>query len=85
MWLMHRPGEEKEVTWEQTSEFHKDLNLNFTVSEIDSEKKVEVFYNEQNPVNSVDDSEHNATNFLTQYQIYSHQGIENSLFAILLH
>lgn len=75
---MHRPGEEKEVTWEQTSVFHKDLKLNFTVSEFDSEKKVEVFCGEQNPVNTVDDSEKSAANFLSQYQIQSHQGIDHS-------
>lgn len=72
---MHRPGEEKEITWEKTSEFHKDYKLNFTVSEVDCEKKVEVFCQEQNPVNTVDGSEPNITNFLSQYQIQSHQGI----------
>lgn len=74
MWSMHRPGEEQKVSWEQFSEFHKNLKLNFTVSEYDSEQKVEVFCKEQNPVNKVNGSELNATNFLSQYQIQTHQG-----------
>lgn len=76
MWLMHRPGEEKkDVTWEQLSEFYKDLTLNFTVSEFDSEQKVQVFCKEQDLTNKVPGSDFNATNFLSQYQIQTHQGI----------
>lgn len=71
---MRRPDEQDETTWEEYSEFHKDLNLSFTVSEIDCEPKVEVFYKEQNTENKVDGSGHSVTNFLSQYHIQSHQG-----------
>lgn len=67
---MRRPGEEDDTTWEEYSEFHKDLKLNFTVSEIDSEPKVEVFCKEQ----KVHGSDGSATNFLSQYHIQTHQG-----------
>lgn len=78
MWLMQRPGEKKkEVTWEEFSEFHKDLNYNLTVSEYDCENRVEVFCKEQNISNKVHGSEFNATNFLSQYHIQTHQGIIN--------
>lgn len=67
---MRRPGEQDDTTWEEFSEFHKDLKLNFTVSEIDSEPKVEVFCKEQ----KVHGSDGSATNFLSQYHIQTHQG-----------
>lgn len=73
---MHRPGEQpKEVTWEQYSEFYKDLNLTFTVSEFDCEPKVQVFCKEQDLKNKVHGSDFNATNFLSQYQIQTRQGM----------
>lgn len=74
MWLMRRPGEQDETTWEEYSEFHKDLKLNFTVSEFDSEPKVEVFCKEQNIQNKVHGSGLSATNFISQYHIQTHQG-----------
>lgn len=70
MWLMRRPGEQDETTWEEYSEFHKDLKLNFTVSEIDCEPKVEVFCKQQ----KVHGSGGSATSFLSQYHIQTHQG-----------
>lgn len=73
MWLMRRPGEEDETTWEEYSEFHKDLNLSFTVSEFDCEPKVEVYCKEQ-IADKVHGSVSSATNFLSQYQILTHQG-----------
>lgn len=77
MWVLQRPGEKKEVTWEEFSEFHKDLNFNFTVSEFDCENRVEVFCKEQKIVNKVPGSDFNATHFLSQYHIQTHQGIIN--------
>lgn len=81
MWLMHRPGEpEQEDKWDQFSEFYKDLRFNFTVSEFDCEKKVQVFCKEQDLTNKVHGSEFNATNFLSQYQIQTHQGTNTQNF-----
>lgn len=75
MWLMRRPGEEEvETTWEEHSEFQKDLKLNFTVSEFDCEPKVEVYCQEQDIVNKVHGSDVSVTNFLSQYHIQTHQG-----------
>lgn len=72
---MRRPGEpEEETTWEEFSEFHKDLKLSFTVSEFDSEPRVEVFCKEQNITNKVHGSDLSTTNFLSQYHIQTHQG-----------
>ncbi|XP_031619594.1 filamin-A isoform X3 [Contarinia nasturtii] len=71
MWLMR--SEEDETTWEEYSEFHKDLKLSFTVSEFDFEPKVEVFCKEQNIADKVHGSVSSATNFLSQYQILTHQ------------
>lgn len=74
MWLMRRPGEQDETTWEEYSEFHKDLKLNFTVSEFDCEPKVEVFCKEQDIRNKVHGSDCSTTNFISQYYIQTHQG-----------
>lgn len=70
MWL-RRPDAPKEATWEDYSEYYKDMNLNFTVSEIDREHKVEVVYKEQDIPNNGSE----ATQFLSQYYIQTHQGI----------
>lgn len=77
MWLMRRPGEPEQDTWEEYSKFHKDFKYNITVSEFDSEPKVEVFCKEQNL--KVHGSDHSATNFLSQYHIETHQGNDNSM------
>lgn len=83
MWL-RRAGEEDETTWEEHSEFQKDLKLNITVSEFDCEPKVVVFCNEQNIVNKLHGSDFSAINFLSQYHIQSHQGKipQNDLFLL---
>lgn len=71
---MRGAGEEEETTWEEFSEFQKDLKLNITVSEFDIEPKVVVFCNEQNRANKLHGSDLSATNFLSQYHIHTHQG-----------
>lgn len=72
MWLT-RPDAPKIATWEDYSVFQKDLKLNLTVSEFDREHKVEVVCKEQKIPNKVNGSE--ATQFLSQYYIQTHQGI----------
>lgn len=75
MWLNDRHASAKrEATWEETSEFYKDLNKNFTVSEFDREHRVEVYCKEQNCSNQVKGGDFQATNFLSQYFIQTHQG-----------
>lgn len=76
MWLMRRTGEEDETTWEEHSEFQKDLKLNITVSEFDIEPKVVVYCNEQK--NKLHGSDFSAINFLSQYHIHTHQGNRNT-------
>lgn len=71
MWLSARPNIPKDATWEEYSEFYKDLSLNFTVSEFDREHRVEVYCNDKNSVNG---SDSDATKILTHYQIQTHQG-----------
>lgn len=78
---MRRPGEEDETIWEEHSEFHKDLKLSFTVSELDCEPKAEVFCKEQNIVNKVRGSNSSATHFLSQYHINTHQGNQKTIFT----
>lgn len=80
MWLQ-RPDAPKDATWEDYSEFYKDLHLNFTVSEFDREHKVEVVCKEQNIPNKVNGSE--ATQFLSQFYIQTHQGISIVRYFIL--
>lgn len=71
MWLTSRPNIPKPATWEEFSEFYKDLSLNFTVSEFDREHKSVVYCNENN---SVKGSDSGATKVLTHYHIQTHQG-----------
>lgn len=78
MWLMRKAGEEDETTWEEHSEFQKDLKLNITVSEFDIEPKVVVYCNGQNNPNQLHGSDSSATNFLSQYHIHTHQGNRNT-------
>lgn len=85
MWLMRRAAEEDETTWEEHSLFQKDLKLNITVSEFDIEPKVVVFCNEQKIENKVHGSDFSATNFLSQYQIHTHQGNENNSLLISIY
>lgn len=73
MWL-RRAGEEDETTWEEHSDFQKDLKLNITVSEFDIEPKVVVYCNDQKIGNKLHGSDSSATNFLSQYHIHTHQG-----------
>lgn len=72
MWLQ-RSDAPKEATWEEYSEFYKDLSFNITVSEFDREHKVEVVCKEQDIPHKVNGSD--ATQFLSQYYIQTHQGI----------
>lgn len=78
MWCV--PEEVKEATWEQNSDFYKDLKLNFTVSEFDCEQKAEVYCKEANC--NVNNSDKKTSNFLSQYFIQTHQGIN---FKLLFH
>lgn len=80
MWLTRRDAP-KIATWEDCSEFYKDLNLKLTVSEFDREHKVEVVCKEQNIPNKVNGSE--ATQFISQYYIQTHQGISIVRYFIL--
>lgn len=74
MWLSARPNIPTAATWEEFSEFYKDLSLNFTVSEYDREHKSVVFFNENK-------SDTDATRVLTHYYIQTHQGIELQLHS----
>lgn len=69
MWLSARPNIPKAATWEDYSVFHKDQNLNFTVSEYDREHKPVVYCNEKTSAKGSD-----STIVLTHYQIRTHQG-----------
>lgn len=80
---MRKAGEEVETTWEEHSEFQKDLKLNITVSEFDCEPKVAVFQYEQNIVNKVHGSDCSATNFLSQFHINTHQGNNTQCFCFI--
>ncbi len=76
MWTGREGDENKEATWEEFSDFYKNLYRNITVSEFDRPHKTIVYCNEQDipacEVNGCSDKP--QINFLSQYYILTHQG-----------
>lgn len=78
MWTGREGDENKEATWEEYSDFYKNLYGSITVSEFDRPHKPIVYCKEQD----IPSSEVNGCsgaippiNFLSQYYILTHQGI----------
>lgn len=76
MWTGREGDEDKEATWEEYSDFYKNLYRSITVSEFDRPHKAVVYCNEQDipscEVNGCSDIP--QINFLSQYYILTHQG-----------
>lgn len=85
MWTGREGDENKEATWEEYSDFYKNLYRSITVSEFDRPHKTIVYCNEQDiPSSEVNGcSDIPQINFLSQYYILTHQGIFFSFFQLI--
>ncbi|KAG4066355.1 hypothetical protein HA402_000579 [Bradysia odoriphaga] len=79
MWTGREGDENKEATWEEYSDFYKNLYRSITVSEFDRPHKTVVYCNEQDiPACEVNGcSNIPQINFLSQYYILTHQAEVN--------
>lgn len=79
MWTGREGDENKEATWEEYSDFYRNLLRSITVSEFDRPHKTVVYCNEQDiPAREVNGcSNIPQINFLSQYYILTHQAEVN--------
>lgn len=66
-------GKPKAATWEEYSEFYKDLTRHITVSEFDRKQLSQIFCKEQD-FSKLNGAKDRKINFLSSYYIQTHQG-----------